>query len=167
VRSGDSETTAAAEGAVGRLRHDPFAMLPFCGYNITDYFGHWLKVGEQLGTDAPPIFSVNWFRKDSDGRFIWPGFSENSRVIEWIVRRIEGEVEVVDSPVGKLPRVRDFNVAGLDLSYEDLQSILSVDRGAWSREVDQIGAYFDELGEAGTIPAQLKRELSTLKSNIK
>ncbi|MGD8167306.1 phosphoenolpyruvate carboxykinase (GTP) [Herbiconiux sp. P16] len=162
-----SETTAAAEGAVGRLRHDPFAMLPFCGYNITDYFGHWLKVGEQLGTDAPPIFSVNWFRKDSDGRFIWPGFSENSRVIEWIVRRIEGEVEVVDSPVGKLPRVRDFNVEGLDLGYEDLQSILSVDRAAWSREVDQIGAYFAELDEAGTIPTQLTRELATLKANIR
>jgi phosphoenolpyruvate carboxykinase (GTP) len=161
-----SETTAAAEGAVGRLRHDPFAMLPFCGYDIADYFAHWLKIGEKLGAGAPPVFSVNWFRKDDDGKFIWPGFSENARVLEWIVRRIEGEVEVVDTPVGKLPRVRDFNVEGLDLGYAQLQSILSVDREAWSRESDEIGRYFDEIG-GDRIPAQLKQELSTLKAHIR
>jgi phosphoenolpyruvate carboxykinase (GTP) len=161
-----SETTAAAEGAVGRLRHDPFAMLPFCGYDIADYFAHWLTIGEKLGAGAPPVFSVNWFRKDDDGKFIWPGFSENARVLEWIVRRIEGEVAVVDTPVGKLPRVRDFNVEGLDLGYAQLQSILSVDREAWSRESDEIGRYFDEIG-GDRIPAQLKQELSTLKAHIR
>ncbi|MFB2582130.1 phosphoenolpyruvate carboxykinase (GTP) [Herbiconiux sp. P15] len=164
-----SETTAAAEGAVGRLRHDPFAMLPFCGYNITDYFAHWLKIGDSLGDDAPPIFSVNWFRKDADGHFIWPGFSENSRVIEWIVRRLEGEVEVVDTPIGKLPRVRDFNMDGLDLPYEQLQAILAVDRPAWNREVDEVARYFDELSvDAGrAVPDRLLRELSTLRANIR
>ncbi|MCS5729838.1 phosphoenolpyruvate carboxykinase (GTP) [Herbiconiux moechotypicola] len=161
-----SETTAAAEGAVGRLRHDPFAMLPFCGYDIADYFAHWLEIGEALGAEAPPVFSVNWFRKDEDGRFLWPGFSENARVLEWVVRRIEGDVEAVDTPVGKLPRVRDFNVAGLDLGYEDLQAILSVDREAWSREADEIERYFGEIG-GERIPASLQRELSTLRANIR
>ena len=109
---------------------------------------------------------MNWFRKDENGKFLWPGFSENSRVIEWIVRRIEGEVEVIDTPVGKLPRVRDFNVDGLELGYEELQSILSVDRAAWSREADEIEHYFDELG-GDRIPDQLHRELSTLRANVR
>ncbi|WP_291039196.1 phosphoenolpyruvate carboxykinase (GTP) [Herbiconiux sp.] len=164
-----SETTAAAEGAVGRLRHDPFAMLPFCGYNITDYFAHWLEIGDSLGDDAPPVFSVNWFRKDADGKFIWPGFSENARVLEWIVRRLEGDVEVVETPIGKLPKVRDFNVDGLDLPYEQLQAILAVDRPAWNREVDEVARYFDELseGSGSAVPDRLQRELSTLRSNIR
>jgi phosphoenolpyruvate carboxykinase (GTP) len=164
-----SETTAAAEGAVGRLRHDPFAMLPFCGYNITDYFAHWLEIGDSLGDDAPPVFSVNWFRKDADGNFIWPGFSENARVLEWIVRRVEGEVEVVETPIGKLPKVRDFNVEGLELPYEQLQAILAVDRAAWNREVDETARYFDELSEGtgSAVPDRLLRELATLRSNIR
>jgi phosphoenolpyruvate carboxykinase (GTP) len=151
---------------VGRLRHDPFAMLPFCGYDITDYFAHWLEIGQTLGADAPPVFSVNWFRKDADGRFIWPGFSENARVLEWIVRRVEGSVETVDTPIGKLPKVRDVDIEGLDLGYEELQSILSVDRAAWAREADAIAEYFDEIG-GERVPVELRRQLASLKANIR
>ena len=111
-----SERTAAAEGTVGELRRDPFAMLPFCGYNMADYFGHWLKVGQKLRFDrAPRIFQVNWFRKGSDGRFLWPGFGDNARVIDWIIRRIDGEVPAVDSPIGRLPRTEDLNLDGIDV----------------------------------------------------
>ncbi|AXH36432.1 phosphoenolpyruvate carboxykinase (GTP) [Humibacter sp. BT305] len=161
-----SETTAAQEGAVGRLRHDPFAMLPFCGYDIADYFAHWLEVGEELGENAPAVFQVNWFRRGDDGRFLWPGFGENSRVIEWIVRRLEGAVDVVDAPIGGLPLVRDIDVDGLDVAYEDLQSLLSVDRAAWSREAAEIESYFDEIG-GDRIPARLRRELSSLKASLR
>ncbi|MFB2555098.1 phosphoenolpyruvate carboxykinase (GTP) [Herbiconiux liangxiaofengii] len=161
-----SETTAAAEGAVGRLRHDPFAMLPFCGYDIADYFAHWLEIGRTLGAAAPPVFSVNWFRKDGDGSFIWPGFSENARVLEWIVRRVEGSVDAIDTPIGRLPKVRDVNIDGLDLGYERLQSILSVDRAAWAHEVAEIADYFDEIG-GERVPIELRRQLSSLKAALR
>ena len=109
-----SEKTAAQEGTVGELRRDPFAMLPFCGYNMGDYFGHWLKVGEKLRFDrAPRIFQVNWFRKGDDGRFLWPGFGDNARVIDWIIRRVDGQVGAVDSPIGRLPKVEDLELSGL------------------------------------------------------
>src|SRR5918993_469521 len=115
-----SERTAAAEGTVGELRRDPFAMLPFCGYNIADYFGHWLKVGQKLRFDrAPRIFQVNWFRKGADGRFLWPGFGDNARVIDWVIRRINGEVGAVDSPIGRLPKTEDLDLDGIIVSQDD------------------------------------------------
>ncbi len=112
-----SEQTAAAEGTVGALRRDPFAMLPFCGYNMADYWGHWLKVGQ--ATDAsklPRIYQVNWFRKDADGKFLWPGFGENSRVLDWIIRRLEGDAEAIETPIGKLPADGSMNLDGLGLT---------------------------------------------------
>ncbi len=161
-----SETTAAAEGAVGRLRHDPFAMLPFCGYDMADYFAHWLEIGETLGADAPPVFQVNWFRKDENGRFLWPGFSENARVIEWIVGRLDGSLDAISTPIGKLPLVRDIDVAGLDLGYEQLQALLAVDRSAWLVEAEEIASYFDELG-GQRIPAPLRHELASLRAHLR
>ena len=109
-----SETTAAAAGAVGQLRFDPMAMLPFCGYNMADYFAHWLKVGEREGAQLPRVFYVNWFRKDADGKFLWPGFGENSRVLEWVFRRCEGEGEAVETPIGLLPAEGEIDTEGLD-----------------------------------------------------
>ncbi|MGA1838361.1 phosphoenolpyruvate carboxykinase (GTP) [Herbiconiux sp. 11R-BC] len=161
-----SETTAAAEGTVGRLRHDPFAMLPFCGYDMADYFAHWLEIGETLGADAPPVFQVNWFRKDENGRFLWPGFSENARVIEWIVGRLDGSLDAISTPIGKLPLVRDIDVAGLDLGYEQLQALLAVDRSAWLVEAEEIASYFDELG-GQRIPAPLRHELASLRAHLR
>ena len=121
-----SERTAAAEGQVGELRRDPFAMLPFCGYNMADYFGHWLKVGGDLRFDrAPRIFQVNWFRKGADGRFLWPGFGDNARVVDWIIRRIKGEVGTVESPIGRLPKPEDLNLDGIEVPQEDLDELFA------------------------------------------
>src|SRR5207253_488779 len=115
-----SEQTAAAFGTVGQLRFDPFAMLPFCGYNMADYFEHWLSIGNQKGATLPRIFYVNWFRKDDDGKFLWPGFGDNSRVLEWVFRRCEGAVDAVESPTGLVPRPKDLDTDGLDISAEAL-----------------------------------------------
>ena len=123
-----SETTAAAAGAVGALRFDPFAMLPFCGYNMADYFQHWLEIGRREGAQLPRVFYVNWFRKDGDGKYIWPGFGENSRVLAWIFRRCEGKGEVDETPIGLVPKAADLPTEGLDLSDEDLQALLTVER---------------------------------------
>ena len=112
------ETTAAAAGEVGKLRFDPMAMLPFCGYNMADYFGHWLELGEREGAKMPKVFLVNWFRKDENGKFIWPGFGENSRVLEWVFRRCDGEGETVESPIGLLPAAGELNTDGLEISDE-------------------------------------------------
>ena len=122
-----SETTAAAAGAVGALRFDPFAMLPFCGYNMADYFAHWLKVGRRDGAQLPKVFYVNWFRKDDDGKFLWPGFGENSRVLAYVFRRCNGEGETVETPIGLVPAAGELDTAGLDLSDEALQELLTVD----------------------------------------
>src|SRR5690606_31906254 len=160
-----SERTAAAEGTVGELRRDPFAMLPFCGYNMADYFAHWLKVGRGIRFDrAPRIFQVNWFRRGDDGRFLWPGFGDNSRVIDWIIRRISGEVPAVDSPIGRLPRIEDLNLHGLDLPTTDLDELFSIDPAAWSREADSIEEFYETFGER--IPAALKTELSSLRYRL-
>jgi phosphoenolpyruvate carboxykinase (GTP) len=139
-----SETTAAQAGAVGKLRFDPMAMLPFCGYNMADYFAHWLKLGRREGAVLPRIFYVNWFRKDGEGRFIWPGFGENSRVLAWIFRRCEGKVDAEESPIGLLPRREDLDLDGLDLDAEGLEQILSVSA---DRLPDELTRQLDALEE--------------------
>ncbi|WP_205814332.1 phosphoenolpyruvate carboxykinase (GTP) [Microbacterium sp. K35] len=160
-----SERTAAAEGTVGELRRDPFAMLPFCGYNMADYFGHWLKVGRSVRFDrAPRIFQVNWFRRGADGRFLWPGFGDNSRVVDWIIRRISGAVPAVDSPIGRLPRAEDLNLDGLDLPAEDLEELFSVDPEAWKVEADLTEEFYDTFGDR--VPAALRTELASLRYRL-
>ncbi|MEU4016522.1 phosphoenolpyruvate carboxykinase (GTP) [Microbacterium sp. NPDC028030] len=160
-----SERTAAAEGTVGELRRDPFAMLPFCGYNMADYFGHWLSVGRGLRFDrAPRIFQVNWFRRGADGRFLWPGFGDNSRVVDWIIRRVAGDVPAVDSPIGRLPRVEDLNLDGLDLPAADLDELFSVDAEAWKTEADLTEEFYDTFGDK--VPAALRAELASLRYRL-
>jgi phosphoenolpyruvate carboxykinase (GTP) len=160
-----SERTAAAEGTVGELRRDPFAMLPFCGYNMADYFGHWLKVGRSLRFDrAPRIFQVNWFRRGADGRFLWPGFGDNSRVVDWIIRRISGDVAAVDSPIGRLPIVSDLNLEGIDVPEADLDELFSVDSQAWKTEADLTEEFYDTFGDR--VPAALRAELASLRYRL-
>lgn len=160
-----SERTAAAEGTLGELRRDPFAMLPFCGYNMGDYFAHWLQVGRELRFDrAPRIFQVNWFRRGADGRFLWPGFGDNARVVDWIIRRISGEVAAVDTPIGRLPLVEDLNLDGIDVPAEDLEELFSIDAQAWMAEADSTEAFYDTFGE--TLPAALRTELASLRYRL-
>lgn len=160
-----SERTAAAEGTLGELRRDPFAMLPFCGYNMADYFAHWLDVGRTLRFDrAPRIFQVNWFRRGADGRFLWPGFGDNSRVVDWIIRRVSGEVGAVDSPIGRLPITADLNLDGLEVPAEDLEELFSVDAEAWKTEADLTEAFYDTFGDK--IPAALRAELASLRYRL-
>ncbi len=158
-----SEMTAAAVGGVGQLRRDPFAMLPFCGYNMADYWNHWVEMGENF-SNLPKIFQVNWFRKDKDGKFIWPGFGENSRVLAWIVDRLEGQVEGVESPLGILPKSEDLNLSGLQLSAEDLSELFRIDRESWLEECSLTDEYFDMFGDR--IPAELETELAELKKRL-
>jgi phosphoenolpyruvate carboxykinase (GTP) len=159
-----SEQTAAAEGAVGALRRDPFAMLPFCGYNMADYWGHWLEMGKILADQAPRIFQVNWFRKDADGRFLWPGFGDNSRAIEWALRRVNGEVDARDELSGRLPIPGELNVTGLDLSAAQLDALFALDPDAWETEAELTEEYFAMFGES--LPAELDRELADLRARI-
>jgi len=155
-----SEKTAAAEGTVGELRHDPFAMLPFCGYNMGDYFGHWLRLGGAADPgQLPRLYYVNWFRKDASGRFVWPGFGENVRVLKWIVQRLSsegltGEAEAVPTPIGLLPAPGALDLDGLEISQADLDLLLTVDRQAWKLEADQIPEFFRGFGEH--LPARLR-----------
>ena len=157
-----SETTAAAAGEVGQLRFDPMAMLPFCGYNMADYFGHWLKIGEREGAKLPRIFYVNWFRKDADGKFLWPGFGENSRVLEWIFRRCEGKAEAVETPIGLVPTAGALDTEGLDISDEDVAELLSVDPPSGRRELPQMHQHFARFGEQ--LPAELHDQLEDLEA---
>ncbi|HET7723104.1 MAG TPA: phosphoenolpyruvate carboxykinase (GTP) [Propionibacteriaceae bacterium] len=159
-----SEQTAAAEGTVGALRRDPFAMLPFCGYNMADYWAHWLRVGEALGDKAPRIFQVNWFRKDSDGSYLWPGFGDNSRPIEWALRRINGEVDAVDAISGRIPQLDDLNLTGLDLTPQQVEKLFAFDDEAWSAEADVTEEYFGQFGEH--TPAELYEQLDKLRARI-
>ncbi|AUG79437.1 phosphoenolpyruvate carboxykinase [Kitasatospora sp. MMS16-BH015] len=143
-----SEKTAAAEGTVGELRRDPFAMLPFCGYNMGDYFGHWLKLGAQADAEKlPKIYYVNWFRKNAGGKFVWPGYGENSRVLKWIVDRLEGTAEGVESPIGILPQQAELDLDGLDLTQEDLDLLLTVDADIWRQEAALVPAHLELFGE--------------------
>ncbi|MEU8102416.1 phosphoenolpyruvate carboxykinase (GTP) [Nonomuraea muscovyensis] len=157
-----SEKTAAAEGKVGELRYDPFAMLPFCGYNMGDYFGHWLEMGRRVGAKPPRVYYVNWFRKDADGRFIWPGFGENSRVLKWIVERLNGEAKAVPTPIGLVPDSLDTE--GLNLSEEDLRTLLSVDPEVWRQEAELIRSHFDTFGSH--LPKELWDEYNAMRDRL-
>jgi phosphoenolpyruvate carboxykinase (GTP) len=160
-----SEQTAAAEGVVGTLRRDPFAMLPFCGYNMGDYWQHWLNVGLGLETEnRPRIFQVNWFRKDANGKFLWPGFGENARVIEWIARRLEGQVSAQESAIGHLPVIDDLNLDGLDISDEQLAEIFRIDAAAWSQEAQLTEDYFAKFGDH--LPSEMNDQLELLRRNL-
>ncbi len=150
-----SETTAAATGAVGILRRDPMAMKPFCGYNFADYFAHWLSF-DQPDAKLPRVFHVNWFRKGSDGRFLWPGFGDNLRVLDWVIRRCEQRTDAVETPIGLLPDARDLDLAGLDLAPTDLSELLHIDRAGWDRELTQLAEDFAAYGPR--LPARLEHE---------
>ena len=160
-----SETTAAATGAVGVVRRDPMAMLPFCGYHMADYWAHWLEMGEKLGDKAPKIFNVNWFRLDDNGKFIWPGFGENLRVLEWIINRCEGKADAVETPIGYVPKAEDINLEGLDFSIDTLKGILEVDNDLWVQETAEIEEFYKKFGDK--VPAALKEQLEMLKSRLK
>jgi phosphoenolpyruvate carboxykinase (GTP) len=160
-----SEKTAAAVGALGELRHDPFAMLPFCGYNMGDYFGHWLSMPERTDeASLPTIYGVNWFRKGDDGRFLWPGFGENSRVLEWIVRRLDGDAGGVDTAIGVVPTAGDLDLSGLDVPSDDIATALAVNDDDWKRELPGIRAYFAEFGDR--LPPALSAELVALEERL-
>jgi phosphoenolpyruvate carboxykinase (GTP) len=150
-----SETTAAATGAVGVVRRDSMAMKPFCGYNFADYFAHWLSL-DKPGARLPKVFHVNWFRKGANGKFLWPGFGDNLRVLEWIIERCAGRADAVATPIGNLPSASAINIEGLNLSGEALAELLHVDRDGWKQELDAIAAYFDEFGDR--VPAELRNE---------
>ena len=157
-----SEQTAAAEGTVGELRRDPFAMLPFCGYTMADHWAHWLEIGDRLGDAAPAIFAVNWFRKGSDGRFLWPGFRENSRVLAWAMQRIEGTADAVDSPVGLLPTALDLT--GLDVPDQDMAELFRIDPQAWLAEADGTATWFERFGDR--LPPAIADELAGLRERL-
>jgi phosphoenolpyruvate carboxykinase (GTP) len=159
-----SETTAANIGAIGNLRRDPFAMKPFCGYNMGDYFQHWLDMGERLKGKAPKIFYVNWFRKSEDGKFLWPGFSENSRVLKWMCERIDGKVDAIRTPIGMLPRMEDLDLKGLDISPEDVRELLNVDISQWKAEIPDIENHFNIFDSR--LPESLRRQLQEFKRHL-
>jgi phosphoenolpyruvate carboxykinase (GTP) len=160
------ERTAAAAGAVGELRFDPFAMLPFCGYNMADYFGHWLRVGREGDAEGlPRIFYVNWFRKDDDGEFLWPGFGDNSRVLEWIFRRCDGEAEASETPIGLVPPAGGIDTEGLDLPDERMRELLSVDAEAVAAQLPQLEEHLARFGDA--LPQELRSQLVALKERLR
>ena len=159
-----SETTAAAAGEVGKLRFDPMAMLPFCGYNMADYFGHWLKLGGREGAKMPRVFHVNWFRKGDDGKFLWPGFGENSRVLEWVFRRCDDESETVESAIGLLPAPGELNTDGLDISDEALEQLLTVDDDALRAQMPQVEEHLAQFGDG--LPDEIKAQLEALKQRL-
>ena len=159
-----SEKTAAQEGTVGELRRDPFAMLPFCGYNMADYWGHWVEMGEKLGDKFPQVYQVNWFRKDDDGKFMWPGFGDNARVLDWIVRRSAGEVDAIDGVTGRYPKFEDFNLEGLDLTEDDWNALYEIDADAWTLETDDSETYFEQFGDK--VPTAVLDQLTKLRERI-
>ena len=160
-----SEVTAAAlDAKVGSLRHDPMAMLPFCGYHMADYWSHWLEMQEKLGDKFPKVYQVNWFRKDENGKFIWPGYGDNSRVLDWIVRRAAGEVEAVDGVTGRYPKFEDFNLEGLDLGEEEWAKMYDIDPEAWAAEMDDTEEYYKQFGDK--LPEAIKEQLAKFRARI-
>jgi phosphoenolpyruvate carboxykinase (GTP) len=162
--STSSETTAAAAGKVGQLRRDPMAMLPFCGYNMGDYFAHWFKIGEKPNAKLPKIFFVNWFRQDENGKFIWPGYGENSRVLKWIFERCNGSSPAVDTPIGRLPRVEDLDLQGMNLSKAAVEKLLAVDTEGWKKEIPNMREYFSAFGKR--LPAGIKKQVDELEKRL-
>ena len=159
-----SEKTAAAAGAIGQVRRDPFAMLPFCGYNFGDYFQHWLDIGKRRGAKLPRLFYVNWFRKDDQGRFIWPGFGENARVLKWVLDRVADTVEAVETPIGMVPKTEDLDVGGLDLTADALEALLAVDAGEWRSELALIQEHYASIGER--LPNEMRLQLDRLADRL-
>jgi phosphoenolpyruvate carboxykinase (GTP) len=158
-----SETTAAASGKVGVVRRDPMAMLPFCGYNMGDYFAHWLEMGDKM-SNAPKIFHVNWFRTNDRGEFIWPGFGDNFRVLEWILKRCENEVDALEAPIGNLPFAEDINFEDMNISEETVEDLLKIDVNSWLEDEKGIEEFYAKIGD--TVPQKLKEELNNLKNNL-
>jgi phosphoenolpyruvate carboxykinase (GTP) len=161
-----SETTAAQAGQVGKLRFDPMAMLPFCGYHMGDYFGHWLAVAKREGAQMPRVFYVNWFRKDEDGKFMWPGFGENSRVLAWIFGRIIGNAEAAETPIGLVPPIGESGIDtdGLDVDAETMAKLLEVDLEGWASQLPQIKAHYAEFGDK--LPGELRAQLEALEQRL-
>ena len=158
-----SETTAAQSGAVGVVRRDPMAMKPFCGYNFGDYWGHWLAMGEKV-PNPPKIFHVNWFRQDEDGQFMWPGFGDNMRVLDWILERCRGNAAAVETPIGNLPTEGSINTNGLDLDSGTMASLSEVDTTAWRKEIGEIETYLQSYGDR--LPSALQAEVSRVLTEL-
>ena len=159
-----SESTAASTGKVGVLSHNPMAMMPFCGYNMGDYFKHWIKMGELLGDKAPKIFGVNWFRVDDDGKFIWPGYGDNIRVLEWILKRCDNKIDAQDTAIGYMPLENDINLEGSGVSKEDLKELLKIDKNLWTKEYESIKEFYKIFGD--NLSKDLENELNKLKSRL-
>ncbi len=159
-----SETTAAAAGAVGVVRRDPMAMRPFTGYDMGDYFNHWLEMGKKI-SNPPMIFNVNWFRLDDNGKFIWPGFGDNMRVLLWILARCEGKADAVESAIGYLPKPEDINIEGLDITVDTIKELLEVDKEVWLQDTDGIKDFYAQIGDR--VPAELYAQLDTLIAALK
>jgi phosphoenolpyruvate carboxykinase (GTP) len=158
------ETTAAQAGAVGQLRFDPFAMLPFCGYNMADYFAHWLKIGKTDGANLPRIFMVNWFRKSDEGKFLWPGFGENSRVLAYVLGRLEGKGEVRETPIGLVPAPESLPLEGLDIDAATLEELLTVDPELLRSQLPQVEEHLDRFGDR--LPAEVRSQFESLKARL-
>jgi phosphoenolpyruvate carboxykinase (GTP) len=161
-----SEVTAAAQGLKAGVRRDPMAMLPFIGYHIGDYFQHWLDMGKKLGDKAPQIFHVNWFRMDDDGNFIWPGFGDNMRVLDWIVNRCAGKADAVETPIGYEPKPEDINIEGLEgeVTLDTIKELLRVDKESWREDLDSIKEFYAKIGDK--LPQEMKDELAKLEKNL-
>jgi phosphoenolpyruvate carboxykinase (GTP) len=167
-----AETTAAAVGQQGIVRRDPFAMLPFAGYNMADYFGHWLQLGQEVGAKAeaagnklPKIFNVNWFRRDAEGNFVWPGFGQNMRVLEWIIDRCEGRAEATETPIGYVPTYEQLNWTGIDFSKEQFETVTAQDKDQWIKELESHTELFTKLGDR--LPQALKDRQNELLAAVK
>ena len=158
-----SEATAAALDVTG-LRRDPMAMLPFCGYNVADYWEHWFQMGDKLGAKAPKIFYVNWFRKGANGKFLWPGYGDNSRVLKWMCERVEGKVEAVETPLGRMPKKGDLDVSGLAVAPEDLDQLLSVDSEAFKGEFADLDQYMAKFGDR--LPQRMRNQVEEYKKRF-
>ena len=158
-----SETTAAATGAVGVTRRDPMAMLPFCGYNMADYFGHWLEMGQKL-KNPPKIFHVNWFRKDANGKFLWPGYGENVRVLKWMLDRIEGRAAATETPIGYVPTPSSLTLDGLNISRDTIEELLRVDPADWAEEAAATSKFFEKFGSR--LPKEIREEQKALESRL-